>query len=363
MHIPATELRNFADSLFPSLAKNQIADCASGMGHRYRAGHDILLDVPSTLFNHGPTDALKHFGHIIATDFPTKAGIPIPGFSHSGLGHLLEQWGIPKAWMSLNISDAGFGFLAIADGHSTLMAAIQGQLNMDLGTALQTFGVGALELKLAMVATTNPLLMTAAGVQNILAGIVATWNTFSVYVDPLEVFGAAGVSALLGFGMAKCLVGEETSVATRDAIRSGTIGAMYSVSTAFGYGALAGFVVCRLANALASQHNNQSQNRLSVNPEAHKLLIETLRSGSTDIDKILAETKPHWLAPEGTNRNSITCKLPSSAKPIHSAARSLNDKPLVAPDNARTINTKTLMLPSESYGLAEIYRSVLLPSK
>jgi hypothetical protein len=363
MHIPATELRNFADSLFPSLAKNQIADCASGMGHRYRAGHDILLDVPSTLFNHGPTDALKHFGHIIATDFPTKAGIPIPGFSHSGLGHLLEQWGIPKAWMSLNISDAGFGFLAIADGHSTLMAAIQGQLNMDFGTALQTFGAGALELKLAMVATTNPLLMTAAGVQNILAGLVATWNTFSVYVDPLEVFGAAGVSALLGFGMAKCLVGEETTVATRDAIRSGTIGAMYSVSTAFGYGALAGFVVCRLANALASHHNIQSQNRLSVNPEAHKLLIETLRSGSTDIDKILAETKPHWRAPEGTDRNSITRKLPSSARPMRSAARSLNEKPLVAPDNARTINSKTLMLPSEPYGLAELYRSVLLPGK
>jgi hypothetical protein len=214
-----------------------------------------------------------------------------------------------------------------------------------------------------MVATTNPLLMTAAGLQNILAGIVATWNTFSVYVDPLEVFGAAGVSALLGFGMAKCLVGEEITVATRDAIRSGTIGAMYSVSTAFGYGALAGFVVCRLANALASHHNNQSQNRLSVNPKAHKLLIETLRSGSTDIDKILTETKPHWLAPEGTSRHSITRKLPSSAKSMHSAARLLNEKPLVAPNNARTINSKSLMLPSEPHGLAEIYRSVLLPSK
>lgn len=115
MHIPAKELRNFADSMFPDLAKNSIADCARGMGHRYRAGHDIFLDVPSTLLNDGPEAAIKHLGHIIATDFPTKAGIPIPGFSQSGLGHLLEHWGIPKAWMSLNISDAGLGFLAIAD--------------------------------------------------------------------------------------------------------------------------------------------------------------------------------------------------------------------------------------------------------
>lgn len=87
--------------------------------------------------------------------------------------------------MSLNISDAGFGFLAIADGHTTLMAAIQGQLSMDFGTALQTFGAGALELKLAMIATANPVLMTAAGIQNILAGLVATWNIFR-YVAPLD---------------------------------------------------------------------------------------------------------------------------------------------------------------------------------
>ena len=54
---------------------------------------------------------------------------------------------------------------------------------------------------------TRYMVMMAAGVQNILAGLVATWNTFSVYVDPLDIFGAAGMSALLGFGMARSLVG------------------------------------------------------------------------------------------------------------------------------------------------------------
>ena len=360
MHIPANELRNFADSLLPGLAKNPIADCASGMGHRYRAGHDLLLDVPSTLVNHGPGEALKHFGHIIATDFPTKAGIPIPGFSHSGLGHALEQWGIPKAWMSLNISDAGFGFLAIADGHTTLMAAIQGQLSMDFGTALQTFGAGALELKLAMIATTNPVLMTAAGVQNILAGLVATWNTFSVYVDPLDLFGAAGMSALLGFGMARGLVGEDVTDATLDAIRSGTIGALYSVSTAFGYGALAGFTAYRLGSALAKQHNAQSQGRLSVNPHAYQLLVEALCSGSTDIEELLAVTAPSWLLSERKPLLDESRALSSAAKLLSTKVRTLDTQPNHLSDQTHALSDKVIKIPDEAEGLLGIYRSALL---
>jgi hypothetical protein len=344
------------------LAKNQIADCASGMGHRYRAGHDLLLDVPSTLVNHGPSDALKHLGHIIATDFPTKAGIPIPGFSQSGLGHILEQLGIPKAWMSLNISDAGFGFLAIADGHSTLMAAIQGQLSMDFGTALQTFGAGALELKLAMIATTNPLLMTAAGMQNILAGLVATWNTFSVYVDPLELFGAAGMSTLLGFGMARGLAGENITDATRDAIRSGTIGALYSVSTAFGYGALAGFVVCRLASAMAKHHNTQSRNRLSVDAQSYRLLVEALSAGSTDLNELLDATAPLLLTKDETGFSTDSRKLTSTVKTLPISVRTLKATPIAVSDKAHTFSADTLTLPDEPRALSEIYRSAIFSS-
>jgi hypothetical protein len=360
MHIPASELRNFADSLLPELAKNPIADCASGMGHRYKAGHDLLLDVPSTLVNHGPSEALKHFGHIIATDFPTKAGIPIPGLSHSGLGQVLEQWGIPKAWMSLNISDAGFGFLAIADSHTTLMAAIEGQLSMDFGTALQTFGAGALELKLAMVATTNPVLMTAAGVQNILAGLVATWNTFSVYVDPMDLFGAAGMSALLGFGLAHGLVGEEIPDATSDAIRSGTIGALFSVSTAFGYGALAGFTVCRLARALAKQHNTLSQERLSVDPQAYRLLVETLCSGRSDIKEILAATAPTRLRTDELVLPNTPRTLPHTVKALPTNMRTLDAQAVTLAPPAYALSGRFITLPDEPKGLSDIYRSALL---
>ena len=359
MQIPHRELRDFAEGVFPAFKTNTFADALSGGQHRYKAGHDLLFDVPSTFANHGTTEGLKHAGHILLTDFPTKAGIPIPGFSHSGLGHALEQWGIPKAWMSLNISDAGFGFLAIADGHTTLMAALQGQLSMDFGTALQTFGAGALELKLAMIATTNPVLMTAAGIQNILAGLVATWKTFSVYVDPLDFFGAAGMSAILGFGMAHGLVGETVSDATRDAIRSGTIGALYSVSTAFGYGALAGFVVCRLAHALAKHHNTQSQDRLSVDEQAYRLLIETLCSGSTEFKGVLAATAPRWLPANRQVLADAPRTLPSSIKSLSTSVRTLNADSVALPDQAHELSSRPFTLPDEPSGLSEIYRSAL----
>lgn len=359
MCIPASDLRNFTDNLFPDLAKNRIADCASGMGHRYKAGHDLLLDVPQTFLNHGPTEGLKHLGHIIATDFPTKAGIPIPGFGQSGLGHMLEQWGIPKAWMSLNISDAGFGFLAIADSHSTLMAALQGQLSMDFGTAAQTFGAGALELKLAMIATTNPVLMTAAGIQNILAGLVATWKTYSVYVDPLDFFGAAGMSALIGFGFAHGLAGESLTDATRDAIRSGTIGALYSVSTAFGYGALAGFVVCRLASALAKHHNAQTQGRLAVDVHTYELLVDTLCSGNPDIKSLLVATEPRWLPTDGQVLPDKTRSLPSAAKPLPETVRTVEGRPVTLSTEARRISDQTITLPDDPKKLSDVYRSAL----
>lgn len=359
MSIPANNLRNFADSLFPHLAKNPIADCTSGMGHRFKAGHDLIFDLPSTMSNHGATEGLKHAGHILLTDFPTQAGIPIPGLSHSGLGSLLEQWGIPKAWMSLNMSDAGFGFLAIADSHATLLAALQGHLSMDFGTALQTFGAGAIELKLAMIATANPVLMTAAGIQNILAGLVATWNTFSVYVDPLDFFGSAGMSALLGFGMAYGLVREDLTDATRDAIRSGTIGALYSVSTAFGYGALAGFSVCRLMSALAKHHNIQAQDLFTVDTHAYRILVETICSGNADVKELLTAVAPRWIPADRQPLKDNLRSLSSAVISLPASVRTLEDGAITLSTEIPSFSDQTIRLPDDSKGLSDIYHSIL----
>lgn len=289
MQIPARDLRNVVDGIFPSVARNPIADCARGFGHRYRAGHDLLLDVPATMGQHGIADGLRQAAHIVLTDFPTKAGIPIPGFSQSGLGQLIERAGIHSGWLQLSFFDSGVGILALADGASSLAQALHGALPMDFGTACQTFGVGSVELGLAM-STQNPLLL-AGGLQDLLAGVVSTWQTFSVYVDPLELLGASGFSALLGFGIAHGLVGEDLKDATLDAIRSGAMGALYKVSAAFGYGALAGLLVCRLACALARKHNREEQALLSVDEHSCQLLIRELCSGNTDVLELLKRTE------------------------------------------------------------------------
>ena len=356
LHIPAIELRNFVDGVFPNLATNRIADSASGFGHRYRAGHDLLLDVPSTFSSHGPWEGIRHAGHIVFTDFPTKAGIPIPGFSHSGLGQLLEQAGISHGWLQLSFFDTGVGIFAFADGASAVVQAMQGTLSMNFGTACQTFGMGGAEVGFA-IATQNPLLL-AGGLQNLLAGVVSTWKTFSVYVDPLDFLGAGGTSALLGFGVAYGVVGESLGDATLDAARSGTIGALFSVSSAFGFGALAGFVACRLGSALAQHHNASAQARLTVDEESYRLLVEALCAGNLRVRDLLDRTAPRLAMPDRVPVvNQRDLKIDDNAKTLSTKAKSLGSRARILATDAPIINSGWLALPDDPVELSAIYRS------
>lgn len=358
MHIPATELRNFFDGLAPGLAKNQIADCASGYGHRYTAGHDLFLDVPQTFVNHGATEGLKHAGHILLTDFPTKAGIPIPGFSHSGLGQLLEQADIAKGWLQISLFDTGVGIFAFSDSAGNLMQAFQGSLQMDFGTAFQTFGMGSAEIVFA-VASQNPLLL-AGGMQNVLAGLVSTWQSFTVYVDPLDFLGAGGTSALLGFAVAHGLAGENITEATLTAVRSGTIGALFTVSTAFGFGALAGLVVCQLGRTLAQKHNREAGARLSVDRHSYDLLVKELIAGNPQVPDLLERTRPRWLLPESpTLLDSNPFTLPDSVNTLPSDVITLDSKPHVLSEQVDHLFASVLILPDDPIELAAIYKRAI----
>ena len=87
--IAANTLRNSVDNLFPTFAKNLDADYISGFHHRYKGGHDLLIDVPKTFSQKGFIDGFHHSGHIILTDFPTNlnkaqiAMVPIPKVIHT----------------------------------------------------------------------------------------------------------------------------------------------------------------------------------------------------------------------------------------------------------------------------------------
>ena len=358
MHIPTNELRNFADGMFPNLAHSSVADVAKGYGHRYVAGHDLLLDVPRTMSEKGVGTGLHQAGHILLTDFVTKAGIPIPGFSQSGLGHLLEQAGIHRGWLQVNLCDTGLGIIAISEGSSDLIQAFNGALLMSGSTFFDTFVEGGIEIGMAIV-TQNPI-MLAGGVENIAAGLVSVWHTVSTYVDPLVFFGSAGTSALIGFALSYGLAGQSLSKAAKDSIRSGTIGALFAVSPAFGFGALAGFVSYGMGSKLASLHNSESQALLKVDNNSYRLLLEELCAGNTDLTEFLNCSEPYIVLADAA------FTLPTESLLLSTNTLTLSDQFLVLATDVNLLSesnsqldSDVKILPDDSPILSDWYRNAL----
>lgn len=362
MNIPHKMLRDsvdrFVDRLIPGLSHNPIADSAKGYGHRYVAGHDIT-DVFQTFSKFGPTEGLRHAGHIYLTDFPTKAGIPISGFSQNGWGPLLEQAGINRGWLQINLFDGGWGVLAIAEGSNDLAQALQGSLTMNLGVFFDTFVEGGVEVAFAL-STQNPFLL-AGGVENILAGLVSTWNTLTVYVDPLDFFGAAGTSALIGFVLAHGLARENLTDSGKDAIRSGTIGALYSLSPAFGFGALAGFSAYRLGGLLAKQHNEAMRGSLSIDQQSYRLLMEEVCKGNMPVRELLDAAMPrNLLSANGPKLQAQGRILECNFRPLDTNFLTLASCAPTLPTYAPILMERNKILEDDPQILTNLYRTTRL---
>ncbi len=347
VYIPADELRSFVDGIFPKLAKCPVADVTRGPWHRYTAGHDVLLDVPKTFSESGTLEGAKHAGHVILTDFPTKAGIPIPGFSESGLGHLLEQAGIHRGWLQLNLCEAGLGIIAVAEGTPDLIQAINGTMLMHCSTFFDTFIEGGIEVGLSM-ATKNPILL-AGGIENIAAGLIATWNTYVVHIDPFLFFGSAATSALIGFTVASGLVHMTLGDATIAGLRSGIVGALFTVSPAFGFGALAGFVTYKLGEKLASIHNSSVKALLSIDNNAYNLLLDELCRGNANIRDFLDNATPQVIfTDQADTLSSDTEVFSTDIHPFSTQADTLSSEPEV-------FSTYIQPLPTDSVCLEDSY--------
>lgn len=255
LQIPTASLRQFMDSLGGNLAKLPYADSASGMFHRWREGHDLLVDVPVS-FADPNKSGWKHLGHILITDFPTKAGIPIPGLSAGGLGKFLtETCGINKAWLSLNIMDAGIGIMAISEGASDLLAALSGEISLDAWTFFDTFGEGAIELWLG-IEMSNPLLVIS-GSENILAGLTLFTQPVSWQINMMDVLGGALTGALIGIGVSTLLYKNKpprirAQLISNYAFRGIMMGGLGALSVWFSLGAASGFLLYTFGKNLAN---------------------------------------------------------------------------------------------------------------
>lgn len=368
MKLDANVVRGFFDETFAKFAVNTDADFISGYGHRWKGGHDLGSDVYRTLIDHGPLRAFNQAAHIVLTDLPSKAGIPIPGLSgSSSLGQWLVDAGIQKGYLSIHWADGTFGFLAISEGSTDLIQAIHGSLAMNALTFFDTFAEGGAEIALALAAKTawglgafNPAFAIVGGVENILAGIISVYQTASVYVDPLAFFGSAGTSALIGFGLAYGVAGESLSESSANGIRGGAVGAFYSLSPAFGYGALAGFVAYKLGRKLAEVHNESTRVLMSVDENAYKQLLEELCNGNIHLKGFLECAEIHiTLADTSVTLNSESMLINSSTSTLSDQFHQLDSKALILSESAAQLKSNVSTLPDDSSILSDWYRTAL----
>lgn len=309
IHIPADVLRNTVDGLFPSLAKNAAADFLSGRWHRWKGGHDLIMDIFPEFFR-DPVQAIRQAGHILLTDFPTKDGIPIPGCSRSGLGMLFDNFtnnigGVihinAREWLSLNIMDAGIGLLAIGEGSSDLISAMSGNVPMDAWTAFDTFGEGGIELALGY-STQNPLLI-GAGIENILAGCVSTLKTFTDYVDPASFFGHSMTAAILGAGFSYALNRKKDKEALGRIVlgtsaRSTLLGVLSSASGYFTAGAFLGFSAMQIGKIMAANAQQEQVLCCSCSLLTFEQQLKTFAA-----DEFFRE---HWNTPPFLSEESLS---------------------------------------------------------
>ena len=293
-------IRKFVDNAFPGLATDPIADCLDGRWHRWKEGHDLLTDVLPRITT-DPGGALHQAGHILLTDFPTVDGIPIPGLSANGIGpqvldsfkdirsqlqndplgigpHILDLFkshDINSGLLCINIDEAlqgGIGIMAVSESHSDLIAAMNGG-TLDGWTAFDTFGEGVIELEaglhlheLILTASTgitiyNPLLVAAA-IENVVSGVIRTFNTIQLAIDDMftsieEFFGAVLGGSIIGIGISLFLSRKQsTSQRIQRALftgaRAAILGGAGVISPFLSMGLAAGFCFHELCKSIIS---------------------------------------------------------------------------------------------------------------
>lgn len=269
--IPARTIHSTVDSMFPRVAILPLADIPPfGRWHRFREGHDLLIDVPRTFIEHGPHDGINHVGHIVLTDLPTRDGIPLPGLSGEGFGSYLLDLGVTRDWLTINIVDGLVGYLAISEGTSDLIAAAAGDLDMSVTVFFDTFVEGGIEIALGGYFH-NPFLVFG-GVENIAAGIVSTWKTIVVNVPPVDLLGAGLACAIAGGVLTYTLTSrsehrERARTSITAAARSGAIGALGTVQAAFGMGGLLAVASYGCGNLLATARERELRRPYNIDAE------------------------------------------------------------------------------------------------
>lgn len=163
-------------------------------------GHHFLSDAIHV--SKDPNLSLIDFYKHLATDIVTKNGIPI--LPESIVRSLAELLGVTPTkimpWVSMNLLDVGTSIFSVSHAGSNLISLVNGSAEWSFGYALNTFGVGSLEVAVG-AQTTNPILI-GSGVVDIACGTVKAYQyytqPFLCGVPVAEILNASAVGA--GFG-------------------------------------------------------------------------------------------------------------------------------------------------------------------
>ena len=344
LQIPASSLRVSVDELFPYFAKYPSADVIGGGWHRYKEGHDLIVNASGTFYNHGVGEGFRHVGHIVLTDFPTKAGIPIPGFSQSGLGHFLTDLGISKGWLNVNICDSVIGILAVQEGHGDLLAAIHGNLDMSVSTLFDTYVEGTAEI-LVGTYTQNPILVWG-GIENWLAGIVSTWQTYTTYVDPLDFFGHAFGGAIIGSLLSYAFA--PIKDAPLNAGRGAIISAFSVINPWFAVGAAAYFLTFKMGMMLRERDEILLNNSFYVDHKSLETIFELLGGDDPNFRNMWESTEPKLLDAEIQLMNTKHDPLSTPMELLDTTTAILETSVAVIDTSTDVLDTNMDLLRSES---------------
>jgi len=177
-------------------------DEIKGASHRMHRHH--FFDDAITVYKDKNLKLLDFFGHL-ATDIPTKTGIPL--LSTDVINSIADAFGVSASkvvpWVSMNLVDAGASVFSSYHAAGNVISVTAGNAHWGVPYAIDTFGAGGAEV-VGGVFASNPILV-ASGATDIGCGII---TAHEYYTQP-EIFGAnvsdllhsveisAGISAIL----------------------------------------------------------------------------------------------------------------------------------------------------------------------
>jgi hypothetical protein len=293
----------FSKHLFSGTEPNKILDNILGINqgapklgnmHRWgnintglRGGHDLILDVGDTLIKKGPVKAAHQIAHIVLTDFPTKAGIPIPLLSINGIGKfLVTKLNIPIALLNIDLLETIVGGLSIAEGTNDLIAAFQGNLPWGVGTFFDTFVEGLIELKIGIVRRSSLLII--AGYENIAAGSKSLYdylvepNFFGVPIDFLSnafIYGfliGGSISYLCSTGKP---IPRKIINTCQGGLKTGLLSSSFAMHPLAGLAMFSTLTMYNLAKILGKRHNQEISKLYWTDDNGHEHFLKELTNG------------------------------------------------------------------------------------